>query len=124
MRPQALEGTPNTVDHQTKVELKQDNFVTTTGNGLEWASENRRSVIVSGALLLGVIVLLILGAVVYNKRVESASEAFGRAMSAYQTPSRTPRSLRLRESRPSRARSSAPRRLTLRSSLWLTSTAC
>ncbi len=78
------------MDHQTKVELKQDNFVTTTSNGLEWASENRRSVIVSGALLLGVIVLLIIGAVVYNKRVESASEAFGRAMSAYQTPIANP----------------------------------
>jgi predicted negative regulator of RcsB-dependent stress response len=78
------------VDHQTKVALKQDNFVTSTGNGLEWASANRRSVIITSALLLAVIIILVLGAVIYNKRTESASEAFGAAMSAYQTPVANP----------------------------------
>ena len=78
------------MDHQTKVALKQDNFVTTTGNGLEWASENRRSVIITTSILLGAILVLVLGVVLYNKRSESASEAFGAAMSAYQTPIANP----------------------------------
>ncbi len=78
------------MDHQTKVALKQDNFVTTTGHGLEWASANRRSVIVTSAILLAVIVVLVLSAVIYNQRSEAASEAFGNAMAAYQTPVATP----------------------------------
>jgi len=44
------------VDQQTKAALKQnDAFVTTTSHGLEWAGENRRSVIVSSAILLALI---------------------------------------------------------------------
>jgi tetratricopeptide (TPR) repeat protein len=78
------------VDHQTKVALKQDNFITTTGSGLEWASENRRSVIVTTSLLLAAILLVVIGFVVYNKRSEAASEAFGAAMQAYQTPIAVP----------------------------------
>jgi tetratricopeptide (TPR) repeat protein len=74
------------VDQQTKAALKNDKFVTTTTHGLEWASENRRSVITTTALLLGVIVVIVLGAVVYNNRSEAASVAFGEAMQAYQTP--------------------------------------
>ena len=74
------------VDHQTKVALKQDAFITTTGSGLEWASENRRSVIVTTSILLAVIVLIVVSYVVYNKRSEAASEAFGVGMQTYQTP--------------------------------------
>jgi TolA-binding protein len=74
------------VDQQTKAALKQDKFVTTTTHGLEWASENRRSVVTTTALLLGVILVVVLGAVIYNSRSESASVAFGAAMQAYQTP--------------------------------------
>ena len=48
------------MDELTKRGLKQDHFVTTTGSGLEWASENRRSVILTAALLLGAIVVLVL----------------------------------------------------------------
>ena len=36
------------MDQQTKAALKHDQFVDTTHHGLEWASENRRSVIVTG----------------------------------------------------------------------------
>ena len=76
----------DTVDQQTKAALKQDHFVTTTSHGLEWASENRRSVIVTVSLLLGAIVLVVLSAVLYSKRASAASVAFGEAMQAYQTP--------------------------------------
>jgi predicted negative regulator of RcsB-dependent stress response len=74
------------VDHQTKVALKNDKFVTTTSHGLEWASENRRSVITTTAILLGVIVVLVLSVVIYNSRSDAASVAFGSAMQTYQTP--------------------------------------
>jgi len=74
------------VDQQTKAALKQDQFVTTTSHGLEWASENRRSVITTSALLLAVIVVVVLGAVIYSKRSDAASVAFGAAIQEYQTP--------------------------------------
>jgi len=74
------------VDQQTKAALKKDQFVTTTTHGLEWASENRKSVIVTSALLLAVILVAVLGGVIYNNRSDAASVAFGAAMQAYQTP--------------------------------------
>jgi len=74
------------VDQQTKAALKKDKFVTTTTHGLEWASENRRSVITTTALLLGAILVVVLGAVVYANRSAAASVAFGEAIQAYQTP--------------------------------------
>jgi len=74
------------VDQQTKAALKKDKFVSTTTHGLEWASENRQSVIVNGGILLAVIVIAIVSAAVYNSRSEAASVAFGAAMQAYQTP--------------------------------------
>jgi tetratricopeptide (TPR) repeat protein len=78
------------VDQQTKAALKQDKFITTTSHGLEWASENRKSVLVTVALLLAVILVLVLSVVVYNSRSNAASVAFGDAMQAYQTPIVTP----------------------------------
>jgi tetratricopeptide (TPR) repeat protein len=74
------------VDQQTRAALKKDKFVTTTTHGLEWASENRQSVIVNGGILLAVIVIAIVSVVVYSSRSEAASVAFGAAMQAYQTP--------------------------------------
>lgn len=74
------------MDQQTKAALKKDKFVSTTTHGLEWASENRQSVIVNGGILLAVIVIAIVSAAVYNSRSEAASVAFGAAMQAYQTP--------------------------------------
>lgn len=78
------------MDHQTKVALKQDQFVTTTTHGIEWANENRRSVIMGGAILLAVILVLVIAGVVYNSRSNAASVAFGNAMQAYQTPIAVP----------------------------------
>ena len=74
------------MDQQTKAALKQDKFVSTTTHGLEWASENRKSVIATGAMILGVIVILVAGVLIYNSRSEAASVAFGAAMQTYQTP--------------------------------------
>jgi tetratricopeptide (TPR) repeat protein len=74
------------VDQQTKAALKKDKFVTTTTHGLEWASENRRSVITTVAILLGVIGVIVIGAAVYISRSNAASVAFGAAMQDYQTP--------------------------------------
>jgi tetratricopeptide (TPR) repeat protein len=74
------------VDQQTKASLKKDKFVTTTTHGLEWASENRRSVITTTALMLGAIAILVLGGVIYNNRANAAMVAFGAAMQTYQTP--------------------------------------
>jgi predicted negative regulator of RcsB-dependent stress response len=84
------EGLNSTVDHQTKVALKQDHFVTTTANGLSWASENRKSVIVTVSILLAVIVIGVLIGVVWSSRSQAAANAFGDAMVIYQTPIATP----------------------------------
>ncbi len=74
------------MDQQTKAALKQDKFITTTSHGLEWASENRRSVITTTSILLAIIVVVVLSGVIYNSRSSAASAAFGEAMQAYQTP--------------------------------------
>jgi len=74
------------VDQQTKTALKKDKFVTTTNEGIEWAGEHRRSVIINGAIALGVIVVVVIAGVIYNSRSNAASTAFGEAMQVYQTP--------------------------------------
>jgi predicted negative regulator of RcsB-dependent stress response len=79
-----------TVDHQTKVALKQDHFVTTTASGLSWASENRKSVITTVLLLLAVIVVVVVAGAFWAHRTAAAATAFGDAMTVYQTPIATP----------------------------------
>lgn len=74
------------MDQQTKQALKQDKFVSTTNQGLEWASENRQSVIKLGAIAAATIIIVIAVAVIYHMRSEAASAAFGDAMATYQTP--------------------------------------
>jgi tetratricopeptide (TPR) repeat protein len=74
------------VDNATKRELKQqDQFVTLTGNGLEWAKQNRRSAIVSSVILLLVILAIVGGASIYSHRSNQANAALGDALHAYQT---------------------------------------
>ena len=74
------------MDQQTKAALKHDQFIDTTQHGLEWASENRHSVIVSSIVLLAVIIVAVVGGVIYNSRSQHATVAFGLAMQEYQTP--------------------------------------
>lgn len=76
----------DTVDNQTRHKLKQDNFITTTRHGLEWAGENRRSVITTSILLLAVIVLAVGGVAIYNYRSDKAAADFGNAMLTYSAP--------------------------------------
>jgi tetratricopeptide (TPR) repeat protein len=78
------------VDQQTKQALKHDQFIDTTKHGLEWAAENRRSVILTSSIVLAAIIVVVLGAVLYNSRANQASVAFGAAMQAYQTPLAAP----------------------------------
>ena len=74
------------MDQQTRASLKQNDYVTITPHGFSWASLNRRSAIVSAAILLAVILLAVLAGVLYTSRSEKAAIAFGAAMQAYQTP--------------------------------------
>jgi tetratricopeptide (TPR) repeat protein len=78
------------VDQQTKQALKHDQFVDTTAHGLEWASENRRSVIVTSVIVAAAILVVVCGVLFYNSRAAQASVAFGAAMQAYQTPLAAP----------------------------------
>ena len=74
------------MDNQTRHKLKQDNFVTTTKHGLEWAGENRQSVITTSIILIAVLVVAVGGAALYNYRSNAASAQFGSAMLVYNTP--------------------------------------
>ena len=74
------------MDQQTKAALKQDTFITTTSHGLAWTRENRKSVIVTVSILLAVIVLIVLAGVIYNRRSDAASAAFGEAMQTFEAP--------------------------------------
>ena len=74
------------MDQQTKAALKRDQFIDTTQHGLDWASENRHSVIVSSIVLLAIIIVAVVGGVIYNSRTQKATVDFGLAMQEYQTP--------------------------------------
>lgn len=78
------------MDQQTRQALKHDQFVDSTQHGLEWASENRRPLVLWGSAIAAVLLLVIIGAIVYSHRSEQASIAFGNAMQTYQTPLAAP----------------------------------
>ncbi|MGH9596869.1 MAG: tetratricopeptide repeat protein, partial [Edaphobacter sp.] len=78
------------VDQQTKKALKHDRFIDTTNQGIEWADENRRSLIITSAIALVAILIVVIVSLVYKTRAEHASVAFGNAMQAYQTPIAVP----------------------------------
>ena len=68
------------MDQQTRQALKHDKFVDTTEHGLEWASHNRRSLILTGAIVAAIVLVVVIGAVIFNHRSQQASIAFGNAM--------------------------------------------
>jgi tetratricopeptide (TPR) repeat protein len=74
------------VDQQTKKALKHDQFIDTTNQGIEWASDNRHAVIVGSAIVLALIIVAVVSGVIYHSRSTQATEAFGVAMQEYQTP--------------------------------------
>jgi tetratricopeptide (TPR) repeat protein len=89
-RGEQNKGKRKPVDQQTKKALKHDQFVDTTNQGIEWASENKRSVMITSAIVLAAIVILVGGVLIYNSRSSQASVAFGAAMQEYQTPLAAP----------------------------------
>lgn len=78
------------MDQQTRQALKHDQFVDTAQHGLEWASENRRPLILVGSIVGALIILFAIAAVIFNQRSEKAEIAFGEAMQTYQTPIAAP----------------------------------
>lgn len=74
------------MDQQTKQALKHDQYIDTAQHGLEWASENRNTVIVGGSILLAAIIIVVGSFIIYSSRSSAASTAFGMAMQEYQTP--------------------------------------
>jgi predicted negative regulator of RcsB-dependent stress response len=79
--------TGTTVDQYTKRKLKeQDQFLTVTEHGIEWANQNRRSAITTAAVLL-LFILAIVGVSSWRAhRDAAAATAFGAAMQTYNTP--------------------------------------
>jgi len=78
------------VDQQTKAKLKHDQFVDTTAQGIEWASDHRKSVLLTSAIALGAIILVVAIVIFANYRSNAATLAFGDAMQTYQAPLVTP----------------------------------
>ncbi|MEO6817680.1 MAG: tetratricopeptide repeat protein [Edaphobacter sp.] len=74
------------MDQQTKQALKHDQFIDTTHQGIEWASENRHTVIVAGSILIALLIIVVGSFVIYTTRSNAASVAYGAAMQEYQTP--------------------------------------
>src|ERR1700685_4333611 len=75
------------VDNATKRQLKkQDQFVTLTEHGVDWASQNRQKAIAAGAAVLIVILGAVGGYSLFEHRSNEAATAFGAAMQTYQTP--------------------------------------
>lgn len=78
------------MDQQTRQALKHDQFVDTAQHGLEWATDHRRTLILVGSIVGVLIVVLAIGAFIFNHRSEQAANAFGEAMQSYQSPLATP----------------------------------
>jgi tetratricopeptide (TPR) repeat protein len=74
------------VDQLTKESLKHDQFIDTTTQGIEWASANRKRVVTTVGIALGVLIVIILAGVFIRSQNEAASVAFGTAMQTYQAP--------------------------------------
>src|SRR5258708_15963613 len=89
-RPRRAKRKYKPVDQQTKKALKHDQFVDTTTHGLEWASENRRSVIVTSSIVVAAILFVVCGVLIYNNRASQASVPFRATMPAYPPPLAAP----------------------------------
>lgn len=65
---------------------QQDQFVLATEHSVDWAKNNRRSVLLIGGLSLALLLILVGGYSLYQHRTAEAQTAFGEAMQVYQTP--------------------------------------
>ena len=103
------------VDQQTKAALKHDQFVDTTKHGLEWANENRHSVIVTGSIILALILVLVGGGLFYNSRSQQPPWPLATPCRPTRRRSPSPVSPPRPASRPSPPPPTAPRPPTLSS---------
>lgn len=78
------------MDQQTRQALKHDQFVDSAQHGLEWATDNRRSLVLIGSIVAALILVVAIGAFVFNHRSQQADIVFGDAMQTYQTPLAAP----------------------------------
>lgn len=78
------------MDTQTRHALKHDRFVDTTNATLDWASENRGTLIRYGIIALAVIALIVAAIWTYAVRQHKAQNLLGQALSIYETPLRVP----------------------------------
>ena len=75
------------MDNATKRELKkQDQFVTITEHGVDWAKQNTKQAITIAVAVVVLILLIVGGYTLFNHRTEAAANAFGDAMQTYQAP--------------------------------------
>jgi predicted negative regulator of RcsB-dependent stress response len=75
------------VDNATKRQLKkQDQFVTLTEHGVDWAKQNQKRAILTGAIAVALILLIVGGYTLFEHRTAAAADAFGEAMQTYQAP--------------------------------------
>lgn len=75
------------MDNATKRQLKkQDQFVTLTEHGVDWAKQNQKQAITIGAIALVLLLIIIGGYTLFQHRTDAAANAFGEAMQTYQAP--------------------------------------
>ena len=75
------------MDNATKRQLKkQDQFVTLTEHGVDWAKQNQKQAITIGAIAVALILLIVGGYTLFQSRSDAAANAFGEAMQIYQAP--------------------------------------
>lgn len=75
------------MDNATKRQLKQqDQFITFTEHGIDWANQNRQKAILIGAIVVALILVIVGGYTIYQHRSAEAASAFGDAMQTYQRP--------------------------------------
>ncbi|MCL2661051.1 MAG: tetratricopeptide repeat protein, partial [Acidobacteriaceae bacterium] len=65
--------------------LKHDQFVDTTAHGLEWASQHRRTVMMTISSIVVAVLVIVAAVVGYNMRSSRAADALGAALATYQT---------------------------------------
>lgn len=75
------------MDNATKRQLKkQDQFVTLTEHGVDWAKQNQKQAIMIGGIAIALILIIVGGYTLFEHRSDAAAGAFGEAMQTYQTP--------------------------------------
>lgn len=75
------------MDNKTKRQLKkQDQFVTLTEHGVDWAKQNQQQAITIGVIAVALILLIVGGYTLFQHRSDAAANAFGEAMQTYQAP--------------------------------------